>query len=429
LKTRLTKRSVETLSPAENRYVVWDKETTGFGVRVNRDGSKTFVTKYFVNGRQRWLSIGKLGALTVDQARKEARYVLGAAAKGEDVAQTKKNARTEAKARSLNLEEFCFIYLSDAEAGRVTYRGRPKKASTLEVDRGRIKRHIVPLLGSRRLGDISSEDIEAFRHAVRLGKTATTVKTGPRGVARVRGGETASNRAIGLLGSIFSYAVKLKLRDDNPVRGIERFQDKKRQRALLPEEYRSLGQALDTLMENGANPWAVQAFRVLALTGCRRTEILGLKKSEVDQHHRCFRFGDTKSGQQVRAVGTSVLDALSQTSVMNESEYVFPASRGRGHLRDVKLFSRACDLANLRGITIHSLRHGFASVAGELGYADATIGVLLGHVSNTISGRYTHIPDPAALAAADRVSATIAQRMSGEVGSGEILDFPQLGRP
>jgi len=224
------------------------------------------------------------------------------------------------------LKEFCVLYLSDAEAGKVTYRGRPKKASTLEVDRGRIKRHIVPLIGAKRLCDISPDDIEAFRHSVRLGKTATTVKTGPRGVARVRGGETASNRAIGLLGSIFSYAVKLKLREDNPVRGVERYQDRKRQRALLPNEYRALGQALDDLTEDGANPWAVLAFRTLALSGCRRGEILGLKKSEVDQHHHCLRFGDTKSGQQVRAVGTAALDILSQAPVVGKSDYVFPVS-------------------------------------------------------------------------------------------------------
>ncbi len=189
----------------ENRFVVWDEEVKGFGIRVNRDGSKTFVAKYFINGRQRWLTLGKFGVLTVEQARKEARHALGAAAIGEDIAEKKKIARVEARANALTLEEFCGLYLSDAEAGKVTYRGQPKKASTLAVDRGRIKRHIVPLLGSRRIGDITSDEVEAFRHAVRSGATATTEKTGPHGVARVRGGETASNRALGLLGSIFSY--------------------------------------------------------------------------------------------------------------------------------------------------------------------------------------------------------------------------------
>jgi len=90
----------------------------------------------------------------------------------------------------------------------------------------------------------------------------------------------------------------------------------------------------------------------------------------------------------------------------------------------VKLFYRACEMAGIEDITVHSLRHGFASVAGELGYADATIGVLLGHVSNTISGRYTHIPDPAALSAADRISETIANRMDVKIGQRSAKPIP-----
>ena len=97
------------------------------------------------------------------------------------------------------------------------------------------------------------------------------------------------------------------------------------------------------------------------------------------------------------------------------SECVFPASLGKEHLRDVKLFHRASEIAGIKDITLLSLRHGFASVAGELDYADATKGVLLGHVSNTISRRYLHITDPAALSAADRISETIAKRMQVEI--------------
>ena len=68
VKIKLTKRTVEALKP-KKRFVVWDKETKGFGVRVNQDRSKTFVFKYFVNGRQRWLAIGKSGVLTAENAR------------------------------------------------------------------------------------------------------------------------------------------------------------------------------------------------------------------------------------------------------------------------------------------------------------------------------------------------------------------------
>lgn len=70
VKIKFTQRTVEALKPKNKRFVVWDEETKGFGVRVNQDGSKTFVVEYFVNGRQRWLSIGNFGVLTTENARK-----------------------------------------------------------------------------------------------------------------------------------------------------------------------------------------------------------------------------------------------------------------------------------------------------------------------------------------------------------------------
>ncbi len=143
--------------------------------------------------------------------------------------------------------------------------------------------------------------------------------------------------------------------------------------------------------------------------------IFSLKKVEVDYPNQCLRLSDTKTGQQVHPIGTAALSLLEAVPHIEGSEYVFQASRGKGHLRDVKLFHRASEIAGTKDITLLSLRHGFASVAGELGFADATKGVLLGHVSNTISGRYTHITDPAALSAADRISETIAKRMQVEI--------------
>ena len=194
--------------------------------------------------------------------------------------------------------------------------------------------------------------------AVRLGKTAATIKTKPRGVARVRGGTTAANRAVGLLGSIMSYAVKKKRRVDSPVRGIEKAKDGRRERAISPEEYLRLGKSLERLLENGANPWAVHAIRIIALSGCRKNEVFSLRKQEVDAHNLCIRFGDTKNGQQLRSIGRAALDAMTETPVMERSIYVFPASRGDGHLRDVKVFHRACAMAGLSDLTIHGLRHG-----------------------------------------------------------------------
>lgn len=70
--------------------------------------------------------------------------------------------------------------------------------------------------------------------------------------------------------------------------------------------------------------------------------------------------------------------------------------------------------AGLDGVTLHTLRHSFASVAGDLGYSEATIGALLGHASGTVTGRYTHILDAVLIAAADKVAQEIRRQMVGE---------------
>ncbi len=332
---------------------------------------------------------------------------------GEDPADAKRKAREKARATAVTVATLCEDYMRDARKGMVTYRGKAKKASTLGIDQGRIKRHIVPLLGDKLVREVTTDDVVSFMHNVRLGKTAVTEKTGPRGVARVSGGDGTARRTVGLLGSIFSYSMKRGVRPDNPVAGVERSPDGKRDRVLNPDEYHCLGEALDTLEHEGVNRVAVVAVRVLALTGGRKGEIFGLRWPEVDAHRQCLRLGDSTTGQQVRPVGRAALEALAETPRKEESPFVFPAGRGEGHLTDTKVFHRACKLAALERVTPHVLRHSFASVALELEYSELTIAGLLGHRSHSVTARYSHHVDRALVAAADRVSALIARRMEG----------------
>jgi len=335
----------------------------------------------------------------------------------------KRQGRYEAKG-AVTMSEFCDDYLRDAEAGLVTYRGKAKKVSTLAIDRGRIERHIKPTLGAKLVRDVTSRDIERAMHDIRLGKTAVNVKTGPRGRAIVTGGAGTASRTVGLLGSIYSYAIKQGIRTDNPVSGVEVPPDGKRDRILSPNEYQRLGAALDAFEAKGANPVAIRAYRVLALTGCRRGEVFSLKRSEVDAHNRCFRFGDTKAGQQIRTIGWAALDLLTTLPFKEGTEFVFPAATGGGQLTDAKLFRRICEAAELERVSLHALRHSFASVALELEYSEITIAGLLGHRSHSITSRYTHHVDRALVAAADRISAVIHARLeSREAESARVVEL------
>lgn len=96
---KLTKRSVEGLEPRDTDYLVFDSELPGFGVRVMPSGRKSYLVQYRSGGRTRRFSLGRHGALTAEEARKEAMGRLGEVAKG-GATHPKKPAASDALRRS-----------------------------------------------------------------------------------------------------------------------------------------------------------------------------------------------------------------------------------------------------------------------------------------------------------------------------------------
>jgi len=358
---------------------VWDTTVAGFGARRQRSEVVSYVLIYRTQeGRQRWHTIGRHGSpWTPDTARVEAQRLLGLVAGGADPAATKRAVRQAA-----TVSDLCDLYMKDAEAGRLlTWRKSAKKASTLLIDRGRIERHIKPLIGSMKLTAVTQEDIENFMHDVAAGKTAGKTKTGrKRGLARVRGGRGAASRAVGLLGGIFTYAMRRRMRPDNPVHGVLRFADGKLDRRLADAEYVALGEALQKAEVAGIWPPAIAAMRFLAFTGWRRNEALELRWEEVDLTRRTTKLLDTKTGRSMRPLSHAACEVLRQITV-SSGGLVFPATRGDGYLAGFKkMWPRIIKLSGLSpDVTPNVLRHSFVSLADELGYSDATIGALVGH--------------------------------------------------
>jgi hypothetical protein len=98
-------------------------------------------------------------------------------------------------------------------------RGRPKKASTIVTDTGRVERHLIPLIGTRRVKDLTKADINKVLKDIMAGKTRVSVETKKlRGKAIVRGGAGTATRTIGLLGGILTYAVEAG-REEHPLSG------------------------------------------------------------------------------------------------------------------------------------------------------------------------------------------------------------------
>jgi integrase len=407
-------REVRALGPGA---IIWDGGTggvAGFCARRQRGRAVTYYVKYRTNsGRQRWYVIGRHGSpWTPETARDKAIELLREVKNGTDPAAEKRAARN-----ATTVAELCDVYLADAETGRLlTRRDVAKKPSTLALDKGRIERHIKPLLGSIAVPSLTLDDVERFMHNVAEGKTAARAKTAKkRGLARVTGGRTAATRAVGLLGAIFTYAVHRRMRPDNPVNGVRRFADRKRERRLTDDEYAALGAALRQGEVEGIWPAAIAAARFLALTGWRSGEAMGLRWSEVDLARRTARLADTKTGLSFRPVSHAACDVLRSLPRV-AGDLVFPASRGGPAtiLHFKKFWPRIAKLGGLpANVTPHVLRHSFASLAADLGYSDPTIAALVGHKGHTITSRYVHSADAVLLAAADAVANRTAE-LTGE---------------
>jgi hypothetical protein len=228
--------SAEIPSPAP-RPVPWNQnpaartatEPLWRGRRLGRAGAKSYAIDYRAgSGRgapKRRFVIGKHGALTPDGARIEARRLLGAVAAGNDPAEAR-----SAERRALTISELCDLYLAEGATH--------KKASTLRSDRGRIIHHIKPLIGRKRVDQLTRADIERLLTDVKSGKTAVPMP--PNGLrasgSLPSGGIGAGAQCVTLIGTLLTFAMQRGLRGDNPAHGVKKPPVRKMERFLSETE-------------------------------------------------------------------------------------------------------------------------------------------------------------------------------------------------
>ena len=342
VKVTLSKRSLEALEPADKPWIAWDDKLTGFGVRVQPSGTKTFVVNYRVGegGRRapnRRVSIGKYPRISPEKARHRARQIFGRVALGEDP------AKERVQTRSMPTLEEAFEDYMAANPNR--------KAITVQRYRQSIRVNL-PDWRARPLDAISRRDVERKFDLI-----------------TEQHGWAAANQTISLLRSIFRRSCVDHEGLRNPVElwlaGGGRYHPKRRRRISAPSELLPRWRA--AIDEVGLSPAQRDIFLVGAYTGMRVGEIVSLRWSRVDLERRTLRVEQTKTGEPLELPVTRQLAGIFERRQEEDGGaegWVFPSSTSAaGHLGGIQQYYADIGRAAGTRFWFHGLRNVFITIA------------------------------------------------------------------
>jgi integrase len=403
---KLTKRNVDTLKPAAERFTAWDTDLKGFGLRITPMGERVYVLKYRIAGEQRWLTIGRHGSpWTPEQARDEAKRLLGDVARNNDPA-----SQRRAEREALTFAALCDLYLAEGVSH--------KKRSTIAADRGRIEHHLKPLLGRKRVTTIAREDVERLLVDVKAGKTKAAAPESRRPGSLARGGAGVAAQCVTLAATILQFAVSRKLRGDNPGRGIKKPPVRRLQRFLSDAELGALAAALKAYVDGGGNIYPAAAIRLLALTGARRSEILNLRWREVDLERGLLMLPDSKTGAKAIHLSPPAVEILHKLPRMDSNEFVIVGGKKGAPYQGLNaIWEDVRAAAGVPEVRLHDLRHTYASVGAGASLGLLIIGKLLGHAQAQTTARYAHLADDPLRKASNAIGSTIEAAMAGGKGA------------
>lgn len=384
---KLSDKAIRSASiPQAGQRILWDSEVPGLGVRITAGGTRAFILDYRSQGRQRRYTIGAFPDWSISQARDEARRLKREVDLGNDP-MGERHADREAPTVASLASRYISDYLP---------RKRPESA---RKDIENLNSLILPKLGKYKLEAVSHADIEALHREVS--------KHAPY----------RANRMAALLSKMWSLAIRWGMADTNPVKGLERNPEEKRERYLTPEEVARLTEAL----AQHPNQQSANIVRLLVLTGARKGEVLSMRWQDLDLQAGVWvkPSAHTKQKKNHRVpLSAPAIELLAGIRHDPESSYVFPGDVAGAPQRDIKRFwSTVCKHAGLEKVRPHDLRHTYASYLASSGASLPLIGALLGHTQPGTTHRYAHLMMDPLKQATDRVAAIVTGNGKAEVVS------------
>ena len=360
--------------------ILFDKAVTGFGLRIHPLGRKIWIVQARIEGRSRRIVIARHGEMELAEARRRARDMLARIRAGENPADDIQRER-----ETPTLREFADEYLRRCEP-----HWKPSGRRTMRIY---LKARILPAFGRMPLDRIGPEDVAAWFDAA----------------SRDRPG--AANRAFEILRAMMFRAEEWGLRErgSNPCLSIAKNPRKQVARFLDADELARLGRALEA--HEARWPEAVAAIRLLALTGCRRSEVLNLRWRDIGED--AIRLRDAKTGPRAVPLGEAARAHIAALpSARKADAFLFPRhAEGRGTYSLATCWRTVCRDAKLGELRLHDLRHTAASQAVMAGENLSLVGKLLGHRRHRTTAGYAHLADIHLVETAEKVGSIISRAM------------------
>ena len=337
-------RRVRAAKPRDKRYDIRDDVIPGLTLRVFPSGVRSFALARTMLGRRRYATVGSADAMTVPEARREARRLIASYI---EPARKDNGPRTSGHPMNAFAEEFL---------DRQAHRWKPR---TLETNAQMVRKDILPAFGHLTVDAIAAEHVKDW-------------------FASMAGRPGVANRAMPVLSMMMRMAELWRYRrhNTNPCKRTRRYRMKPKERFLTAEEMARLNAVLTR--NEFRCPDVVAIVRLLMLTGCRLGEIASLEWDWI-KGKRIF-LPDSKSGPRtvwLSSAARAVIDAIPHYG--EDCPYLFPV---RALTRPIGTISyhwnRIRDEAGLPGLRLHDLRHSWASVAAMNGVGMVTIAKLLG---------------------------------------------------
>lgn len=360
---RLTLTLVQACQPGLKDLFLRDHEVKGLACRVQPSGRKTWVVRYRTRARvQRFMTIGRVSDLTLNDARAKARRIFAAVADGGDPAA---EAAAELNAPTV----------ADLAERHIREHAKPFLAPSTARDQEKVwKQHLLPKLGSRRVDGITKADVLAVQAAM--------AETPAR-----------ANHAVAILGKAMNLAEDWGWRpqNSNPARRVKKFRLNEREVVLTREQIGELLVTMDTMVAEREMPWSAALWiKLLLLTGCRESEIRTARREWLDLERGLLMLPRTKTGQRrIHLPPTALALILATTG----GEWLCPQLDDPASPLKTprhwwsKLRERLPWLGRVR---LHDLRHTVGSLAHRAGLSQREIAAVLGHRQLSTTARYLH---------------------------------------